>query len=102
MRRLLPPLVVSLALAGALLLAPAAPATSTCTPPHVSGLTITWLQESEIGCEHAREQLVYVIHHGTPARWTCGQSSSGNGEVHLSCHITSHKTHKFGATWYAH
>ena len=102
MRRLLPAaLVVSFALAGALLLAPAAPATSSCNPPQVSGFTITSLRENAIGCDHARMQLVHVIHHGTPAQWSCSHRVSGRS-VNLSCHVTERPTYNFSATWYVH
>ena len=101
-RRLLPAaLVVSLVLAGALLLAPASPATSSCTPPKVNGFTITALQENEIGCTHASEQAVHVIRHGTPAGWTCSHRISGR-YVSVSCHNNGDPTSKFSATWYVH
>jgi hypothetical protein len=101
-RRLLPAaLVVSLALAGALLLAPAAPATSSCNPPHVSGFTITTLRENGIGCDHAREQLVHVIQRGTPSGWSCSHRVSGRS-VNLLCHVVALPTHHFTATWYVH
>lgn len=103
MRRLLPAaLVVSLVLMGALLLAPAAPAlTSSCEPPKVSGRDVTSLRENGIGCDHAREQLAYVIRHGTPAKWSCSERVSGRA-VTLSCHIIQHPTHFFSATWFVH
>lgn len=102
MRRLLPAaLAVSFVLAGALLLAPAAPATSQCTPPKVNGFTITALQENGIGCTHASDQVVHVIHHGTPAGWTCAHRISGR-YVNLSCHNNRDQTSKFSATWYVH
>jgi hypothetical protein len=102
-RRLLPAaLVVSLVLAGALLLAPAAPALlSSCTPPKVSGVDVTTLRENGIGCDRARSLLADVIRHDIPAKWSCSERVSGRS-VNALCHVILRPTDHFSATWFVH
>jgi hypothetical protein len=59
--------------------APAAAVVQTqCPPPAVNGFTITGLFESGIGCHHASQLALHLIHHGTaPADWTCTLTISG-------------------------
>src|SRR5262245_10193548 len=69
-----------------------APAATECTPPVVNGIKIFYLHEQEIGCHHAREQAVHIIHTGTPSGWSCKYTITGR-YTHTACHKLEFPSH---------
>jgi hypothetical protein len=57
---------------------PAAPAAAATACPPPAGFRISSLAENGIGCHHASELALHIVHHGAaPADWTCTFRDSG-------------------------
>ena len=95
-------LAALLASTGVVSLFGAAPASAdTCVVPQAHGITFTALNETGIGCVHAHERALQLLHHGKTEGYTCPLKVSGRS---VSYRCTSHQnsSHTFFVAWYVH